>query len=137
MKIEYRTPPGGGSYLTLADESTGSLAERITGYQVAMKKSPMVEALFQSATPFVQDIGNTKWTIRFGVDRIHASADAALAFVATHAALFNTVASLDLQITVGASVLHALNCAVTEMTPTPHSDLSTFISYGFSGPSYS
>lgn len=136
MKIEYRTPPGTGDYTVLADESVETLAARITGYQPVMRKSPQLVGLFRSASAPAYDRGNQVWSLRFGVERVHESAAAALAYLATHAAVFAGVANLDLKITVGASVLNLAGCALQEFTPAPQSDLSTFIVYGFVGPTY-
>jgi len=90
-----------------------------------------------SGVQFVADRGNGVWTLKFNVDRIHASAATAVSFVATHAAVFaGYQASIDLQITVGATVLHLLGAALTALTPAPQSDQSSFFSYEFTGPSY-
>lgn len=137
MKIEYRIPSGSGSYSTLADEanSTG-LADQISRYEASLRKVIQTEPLAFATAQFVADRGNVLWTLKFTVDRVHASPDAALSFVATHAALFGAIGTLDLQITVGATVLHSLACAITELTPQPRSDQTTVFSYGFTGASY-
>jgi hypothetical protein len=140
MKIEYRTPPGTGNYTVLADEAAtgvGALQERISGYQPAMRKTPQVEPLFQGPQPFVGDLGNATWTVKFSIDRVHASAAAALAFLDAEAAIFGAVVgAFDLRITVGTTVRTVGNCVLTEFTPSPHSDQSTLISYAFTGASY-
>ena len=138
MKIEYRTPAGSGSYATLADESGATgLGDQISGYQPVPRKTPQTEQLALSAAQFVRDAGNTIWQLKFKVARVHASPDAAVEFVATHVALFTAFgASVDLQITVGATVLHMLGAAMVTMPPEPASDLSTVFAYEFTGPTY-
>jgi len=134
VKIEYRTPAGTGSYSVLADE--GSTTDRIKGYQPRLSKQPLVSPLFQSLAPLVADLGNGLWTLSFAVDRVHASADAAALFIATHAATFNVVGNFDLKITVGGQVVYMTACVMTEFTPDPHSDQSTVCKYGFMGGGY-
>lgn len=144
MLIQFATPPGSTAWTPLADESptaVAGLAERISGWQLKLAKSPQVKptaaSLGSGAAPYVQDVGNGHWTLAFTVDRQHASADAALAFLQTHAARLNLAGvNFDLQITVGAVVTMLSNTALTEITPDPHSDQSTKYKYAFKGGTY-
>jgi len=123
----------------LADESAGSTMDCITGYQPILHKQTQVEPLAFSPASAVFDAGNSLWSMRFGVERVHADPAAAALFIGTHAAVFGNAvvrAQVDLQITIGATVLHMLACALTDLTPNPHSDQSTFFNYAFQGPSY-
>lgn len=127
---------GGGGYITLADEGTPTFAEKITGFQPVLAKSPMEEPGFGSLGIAIFDTGNQKWKVSFSIERVHASPDAAALFLALHPAAFAAVGNLDLQITVGTSVIYLPACAVTEFTPDPHSDQSTKTRYSFIGGSY-
>jgi hypothetical protein len=136
MKISY-TLTGGTDYTMLADEAnSGGLADAISGFQPRMVKSPQIEQLYQSQGVFVADRGNAQWTLSFSVARVHASADAAAEFIATHAAEFELIRNLDLKIEIGATTVYLTNCAVTEVSPDPHSDKSTFIRYSFVSDDY-
>lgn len=136
MKIEYRTPAGTGSYTTLADDTSATLADKISAFAPRGAKSPQVEALAGAAAPFVQDRGNQVWTLSFLVDRTHASADAVALFLVTEAAIFSAVANLDLKITVGAQVVYLARCAMTAFDPHPLSDKSSQVVYSFVGKSF-
>jgi hypothetical protein len=128
VKIEYRTPTGTGSYVTLADEATGTLGERISGYSAR----PGQSALFRGGL----------WVVSFMVDRVHASADAAALFVSTQGAIFavpgvfGRVNFFDLKITIGSQVLYSLMAGCTGFSPAPASDQTSLISYTFSWGSY-
>ncbi len=140
MKIEYRTPAGSGSYSTLADETDATLQPRIRGFQPAMVMAAQVEDLFQGANVKVFNRGNARWQMRFTIERVHASADAAAAYLSSHAAIFSGAtpgAQFDIKVTVGATALTLAKAALTEFQPDPHSDLSTTISYAFIGETYS
>lgn len=136
MKIEYRTPAGTGSYTTLADDSSATLADKISRFLPACRKTPQVEALAGAAAPFLQDRGNQSWEISFLVERTHASPDAAALFITTEAAIFGGVANFDLKITQGAQVLYVTRCALTQFTPDQLSDKSSRIIYAFIGKSF-
>lgn len=132
MKIEYRTPHGTGSYTTLADDASATLADKISGFTIPFSKSPQVEPLAGGTKPFVQDRGNATWTLGFVVDRQHASADAAALFIATESAIFGAVlTNFDLKITIGAQVMYLVRAALTGFVPRPLSDKSTLIQYSF------
>src|SRR5690348_13065371 len=104
MKIAYRVAAiGGAGYITLADEANPVLAEKISGYQPGLAKSPQEEPGFGAAGIAVFDTGNQKWKLSFTVERVHASPDAAALFLAVHPVAFAAVGNLDLQITVGAT----------------------------------
>lgn len=138
MKIEYRTPAGSGAYTVLADEgAVGGTSDRISGYQPAFKKRPLVVTMFLAESPSVSDMGNAEWSLRFAVDRVHADADAAATFISAHAAaLGGVVDTFDLKITIGAVVFLASKCALGEFTPSPQSDKSTVIVYGWTPTTY-
>lgn len=132
MKIEYRTPPGTGSYTILADDANSSgLNDSIFGYQASLAKNPQNDPLAFSLAPYVRDTGNGTWTLSFGVERTHITPNAALLFILTHSAALNVLAELDLKITVGAQVVYFANCVLTRFEPDPHSDQSTRIGYTF------
>jgi hypothetical protein len=136
MKIEYRTPAGTGTYTTLADDSSATLADKISAFAPSCSKSPQVEPLAGGASPFIQDRGNQVWALSFLVERTHASADAALLFITTEATIFAAVANFDLKITQGAQVLYLTRCALTGFQPDPASDRSSRISYAFVGKTF-
>lgn len=132
MKIEYRTPAGSGSYTTLADDASATLADKISGFAPSFQKSPQVEPLAGGSAPFVQDRGNAVWQLSFVVDRVHATPDAAALFLATEAAIFGAViTNFDLKITVGAQVMYLVRAALTAFSPMPLSDKSSLIQYQF------
>lgn len=133
MKIEYRTA-GSGSYSVLADEAVATLAARITGFHPHVSKSPMQTPAYGAAVPITTDMGNARWQLEFSVDRVHASADAALLFIQAEPLKF--AGNVDLKITVGAQVTYLANTAFTELDPQPHSDQSTLIKYAFTGGNY-
>jgi hypothetical protein len=112
------------------------LAEKISGYQPALVMSPLEEPGFGAAGIAVFDNANQKWKLSFTVERVHASPDAAAAFLVAAPLALAAIGNLDLQITVGATVVYFPACAVTEFTPEPHSDQSTKIRYAFAGGSY-
>ena len=137
MKIAYRIAAvGGAGYTTLADEGSPTLAEKISGYQPALAKSPYEAPGYGAAGVAVFDMGNQKWKIAFIIERVHATPDAAAQYLVTHPLAFAAIGNLDLQITVGATVIYFPACAVTEFSPEPHSDQSTKIKYAFTGGSY-
>lgn len=126
--------------MTLADEAAGALGDRIKGFKVTMvKAAAQVDELAWSAAASVNDTGNARWQISFGVDRQHASADAAAAFLADHPAAFATPprANFDVKVTVGATARVVKKAAMTLLEPDEHSDQSTFIRYGWMGETYS
>lgn len=136
MKIEYRTPAGTGSYTTLADDSSATLADKISAFLPRCTKSPQVTPLAGAANPFIADRGNQYWTLGFLVERTHASPDAAALFLTTEAALFDDVANYDLKITVGAQVLYLATAALTGFDPDPLSDKSSRVRYAFVGKTF-
>jgi hypothetical protein len=139
MKLAYRAAAINGQttgYTVLADEGNPTLAEKITGYQPVLAKSPFEAPGYGAAGVTVVDMGNEKWKIAFVIERVHASPDAAAQFLVQHPAAFAAISNVDLQITVGATVIYFPACAVTEFTPDPHSDQSTRIKYAFSGGNY-
>lgn len=146
MLIQYRTPPGSGEWLTLADEdplNANGTSDRISLYKPSLGKSPQREALAFSADTFVADRGNALWEVSFTVDREHASADAALKFVATHGLIFTAQPSatastnFDLAISLAEhQKVYMPDCAVVRAEPDAHSDRSTRFSYQFTGPRY-
>lgn len=137
MKIEFRAAAvGAGSYTVLADESVSTLAAQISAYQPKLTASPAIEPGFGAGGIAAFDNGNDQWVVSFSVERVHATPDAALAFLASHPATFSALGNLDLKITVGTQVLYLPACALTEFTPDAHSDQSTKIRYAFVGGSY-
>lgn len=134
MKVEYRSPAGTGSYSVLADEATATLAAAISGFQPGYTKSPMVVAGYGAAVQSGLDLGQASYTLAFSVDRVHASAAAAVKFVLDEMLKFR--ADLDLKITVGAQVTYYAAGICTQCAPEPHSDQSTKIRYAFSSGNY-
>jgi hypothetical protein len=140
VKIESRITGSGPNYAVLADDSLiAGTRDRISGYKPSMRATPQVEALAVSAgQPFASFItgrsGN--WTVSFAVDRQHASADAALAFLQAHPTAFAIAAAFDLKITVGANVVYFPSTAITQLDPDEHSDQHTNIRYAFIGSTY-
>lgn len=139
MSIGYRTAAtGGGGYAMLADDGdTTGLGDRISGFATGLSKTPQEDPLAFAAAPFLKDRGNATFSLRFKVERQHASAAAALTFQATHPALFNAKVNFDLMITVGAATVYLANCVCVRVEPEPHSDQSTRFSYEFVGGTYS
>jgi hypothetical protein len=136
VQIAYRANGSGvGGWAILADEAVAALGARISGYQPKFSQSPAEEPGFGAPCIGVYDNGNGKWTLSFLVERFHATPDAALAFIAATPG-FIGIGNLDLKITVGAQVNFLVNCAVTEFTPEPHSDVNTRIRHGFTGGIY-
>lgn len=132
MKIEYRTPAGSGSYSTLADDASATLADKISGFTIPFSKSPQVTPLAGGAKPFIQDRGNAIWTLSFMVDRVHATPDEAALFIATESAIFGAVlTNFDLKITIGSQVMYLVRAALTQFLPRPLSDKSSLIQYSF------
>ena len=137
MIISYRTPPGSGSWTVLATESgSPDTGERISGYAVPLKQEPQTERLALSATSFVANRGNSLYSLRFRVDRQHASPDAALSFAATHPAAMGALGTCDIQVVVGSTTLVLGVASLTELTPEPHSDMNTVFNYSFVGSTY-
>lgn len=141
MKIRIRAAAVGGVFTTvLADESVATLAAAISGYVVTLTKSPQKDLLAQATgAPIgvsVQDIGNAEWKMTFGVERVHATPDAASLFIETVLIGFAAVNNWDLEITIGAQVTFLVNAVVTAVTPNPHSDQSSFIKYEFTSGLY-
>ena len=101
-----------------------------------MSKSPFNINGYGALATLPVDMGNAGWRLGFIVERLHASADAALEYLAAHPAAFSSLGNLDLKITVGAKVTYMLNSVATEFAPNPHSDLSTICRYTFTGGSY-
>lgn len=140
MKISFRPAQTGGAastYSVLADESNPTLQEKISQYQAAASKNPMEVPGYQSASVLVLDLGNVKWKLGFIIERVHATPDAALAFIVQQQAAVAGIGAVDLAITVGAQTDYFPACVVTEFTPEPHSDQSSKIKYGFAGANYS
>jgi hypothetical protein len=133
MKIEYRTA-GGSTYSVLADDSVTTLAAAISGFQPVASKSPMQMPAYGATNPVTQDLGNMNWRLSFTVDRFHATADAAAAFIAAEPLKFP--GNVDLKFTIGAQVTYLANTALSGFTPDPHSDQSTRITYAFTGGNY-
>jgi hypothetical protein len=133
MKIEYRTA-GSGSYTVVADESVSTLGAAISGFAPAFTLSPQVTPAYGAAVPIALDMGNANWKLSFTVERQHASADAAVAFIQAEPLKFN--GNQDLKITVGSQITYLANCVRTELSPDPHSDQSTKIKYAFGYGSY-
>jgi hypothetical protein len=131
MKIEYRMASVGDDtdYTVLADESVSTLGAAISGFAPAFSISPMVTPAYGAAVPIALDLGNGNWKVVFTVERQHASADAALAFIQAEPLKFT--GNQDLKITVGAQVTYLANSVRTEVTPEPHSDQSSKIKYSF------
>ncbi len=140
MRISLRSPAGGSSpFVPLADEAAGAaLADRISGFQPALHKSPQIEPLAFSDEIFVAERGNRQWTLTFNVDRLHADAPAALRFLAEHPlTLCGSVGvNIDLKIEVSSQAIYMFNCVLVEFVPNPHSDQSTVCRYGFIGGSF-
>jgi hypothetical protein len=137
MIIAYRVAAvGGAGWLTLANESAPTLAEKISGYQPVLGKSPQEEPGFGAAGVAVFDVANARWKLAFIIERQHGTPDAAALFLVNHPLAFAAAGNLDLQITIGATVVYFPACAVTEFTPEPHSDQSTKIRYAFAGGAY-
>ena len=133
MKIEYR-PAGSGTYSVLADEADTTLAPAISGFQPAFCLTAQVTPAYGAAVPVALDLGNANWKLAFTVERQHASADTALAFIQAEPLKFT--GNQDLRITVGAQITYLANCVRTEVTPDPHSDQSSKIRYAFGYGSY-
>src|SRR5580704_13916022 len=97
-QIAYRAAANGGgtgSYTVLADEASPTLAEKISGYQPKMAKSPFVQPGYGAPGVTAVDMGNQKWTLSFAIARQHGDEGAAVAFIATHAAAFASLGNLD------------------------------------------
>ncbi len=149
MKIEYRKPAaaggGSGGYTVIADDASASLGDRISAYKPSYSSSPSVTPLFMSGKVDVRDLGNGQWKLSFSVHRAHASAAAALIFLATHAAEFDATAllaagklgNMDLRVSVGSQFVYMASAAIVGFDPDAHSDQSTFCTYQFVGGSYS
>lgn len=136
MKIELRIEGGTADYTPIADDAAGQI---ISGYKPSLRAAPQTDALAVSPDqPFATFISGRsgEWTLDFSVDRQHASADAALAFLNEHLALFAEAAQFHLKITVGAQIVYLAFCAPTSLEPEPHSDQHTFLRYTFVGASY-
>jgi hypothetical protein len=135
MKIDYRIT-GAGSFATLADDSLG---QKISAYRPSLRAAPQVESLAITTggtlATFIQARAG-QVTLSFAVDEQHASADDAAAFLQARTATFAVASNFDLKMTVGASAVQMLNCAITQLDPDEHSDQHTFIRYSFTGNSY-
>ena len=143
-KIEYRSPawsPGDtgiGNFGVLADEGApAGTGDRVHGYQVALAKQPQDDDMADNISPFIQDLGNGRWRLRFSVERQHADDDAADEFLEAHAAALNQIANFDLKITTGETVTYMASCALVEFSFAPDPTRSTICHYVFLGGSYS
>jgi hypothetical protein len=132
--ISIRTA-GAGSYSTLADETTGSGADFIIGFNPSQRQIVQSEPLYGSDIPAVFARGNRGWILRFAVQRSHASAEAAAAFIRDHASSIPD--QLDIQIVQGAQTTHMLAAALESLGFDEPSGSSTTTHYTFVGPTYS
>lgn len=134
MIISYRTPAGSGGYVTLADDanSTGT-QDSISQFWPQLTKQPQTEQLALSPQSFVADRGNSLWSLSFTVDRLHATAAAAMLYLLQQGAVFSgqPPVSFDLQINQQGQVFYAPGCALSKFTPDPTSDQSTRVKYEF------
>lgn len=135
MKIEYRAAAVGGSgYSVLADESVSTLAASISGYHPHVTRSPQITPAYGASVVVTIDMGNARYGVEFTVDRVHATADAALLFILQEP--LNYAGNVDLKITVGSQVVYLTATTLTSLDPDPHSDQSSKIKYAFSGGNY-
>lgn len=139
MKIEVRTPAGAGGYTVLADEgdATDLTGPRVTDYQPpAAKFQTQEDNLMESDTASVDNLGNALWRTGFGIERQHATGDAAAAYMVAEAALFKVRTNFDVKVTIGATVWSLSNCAPTEYSPRVNPDKSTYVKFAWAGGSY-
>jgi hypothetical protein len=132
MEVDYRTA-GTGSYSVLfKDGDSSNLYSVHTEWRLNMRPIEQVEPLYGAANIFVRDAGNRQWNLSFAVTRQHASPDAALLYLSTHAAALPN--NVDLQITQGADTIYLVNALMTSFEPEEPTGLSTTIRYQFVSP---
>lgn len=124
MKIGYRAQ-GTGTYTTLGDDSTSDL---VSGFLPKMSGEPQVRPLAFAANASVLARGNRKWSIEGIVEKVHASLDAAAAFIQSQAAAIPDF--VDLQITEGATVIYATPAVLVAFEPVVNG-ASSRTKYGF------